>query len=96
MIEPRPDIAPYTPMARLRLGPSAKVVAIRERAVGAAIAAATPWQARAAMRTVSWVASPPAREAAAKRASEKRKTLRRPQRSPILPPSSRRPPKVRA
>src|ERR1700727_2517448 len=41
-------MAAYTPMARLRGGPSGKVVVTRARAVGAMIAPPTPCTARAA------------------------------------------------
>ena len=40
-------IAAYTAIARLRGRPSGKFVAIRESAVGATMAAPTPWSARA-------------------------------------------------
>src|SRR5215216_4631613 len=45
---PAPATAPKTPKARLRSGPSAKLVVTRARAVGAAMAPPTPWRALAA------------------------------------------------
>src|SRR3954452_2366637 len=52
--------------ARVRAGPSAKVVAISESALGAAIAAPTPCAARDAMSHSAVVANPPSREATLK------------------------------
>ncbi|CAM5565147.1 hypothetical protein SGLAM104S_09730 [Streptomyces glaucescens] len=59
-------------MARLRSRPSAKLVAISDSAVGAAIAAPTPCRARAAMSGAVPGASPPSREAKTNRAMPKR------------------------
>ena len=93
---PPPLIAAYTPMARLRGGPSGKVVMIRASAVGAIIAPPTPWIARAARSQACEVAKPPASEAAENSSSPAMKILRRPSRSPERPPSSSSPPKVTA
>ena len=92
---PAPDIAAYTPMARLRAGPAGKVVVIRARAVGEARAAPTPCRARAPSSMPSVWARPPRREAPAKTSTPVMKTLRRPNRSPRRPPRSSRPPKAR-
>ena len=48
MAPPATATAPKTPKARLRSSPSAKLVVINDSAVGAAMAAPTPWRARAA------------------------------------------------
>lgn len=50
-------------MARLRCDPLAKLTAISDRAVGAAIAPPMPWSTRAAMSHVSLVANPPSIDA---------------------------------
>ena len=63
MAAPAPDIAAYTPMARLRAWPAGKVVVIRARAVGEASAAPTPCRARAASSIASFWARPPSSEA---------------------------------
>ena len=60
---PRMAIAEYTAIARLRGGPSGKVTAISDSAVGAAIAAPAPCTARAAISQAWSVASPPSSEA---------------------------------
>ena len=93
---PPPLIAAYTPIARLRAGPSAKVVTISASAVGATSAPPTPWTARAASSHAWDVAKPPASEAAEKSTSPAISTRRRPSRSPARPPSSSNPPKVTA
>src|SRR6202035_1053865 len=59
---PAPDIAAYTPMARVRDGPSGKVSPMRARAVGAAMAPPTPCTARHAISQADEVARPPASE----------------------------------
>ena len=65
----RPTAAPamlmaaYTPMARLRGGPSGNVVVTRDSAVGATMAPPTPWIARAASSHPGVVAKPPNSEA---------------------------------
>jgi hypothetical protein len=89
-------MAAYTPMARLRGGPSGNVVVTRDSAAGATMAPPTPWIARAASSQAWLVANPPNREAAANRMMPAMNTLRRPRMSPTRPPSSSSPPKVRA
>ncbi len=93
---PTPLIEAYTPMARLRRGPSGNVVAISASAVGATTAPPTPCTARAASSQAGEVASPPASEAAENSSSPATNIRRRPSRSPARPPSSSRPPNVRA
>ena len=56
-------IAAYTPNARVRGGPSGKVVVISDSAAGATSAPA-PWMARAVSKKACEVANPPASEAA--------------------------------
>ena len=92
---PAPATAPNTPKARLRSGPSAKLVVIRARAVGAAMAPPTPWRARAASSQPEEVARPPRNDARVKIRIPAMNTRRRPRMSPARPPSSRSPPKVR-
>jgi hypothetical protein len=95
MAEPDTATAENTPKARLRSGPSAKLVVISDRAVGAAMAAPTPCSARAASSQVAEVAKPPRNEARVKSRMPDTNTRRRPRMSPARPPSSSRPPKVR-
>ncbi len=78
--------------ARLRAGPSAKVVVMIESAAGAVKAALMPLMNLAAISRPPSSTSPPSREATAKTASATRKTLRRPSRSAVRPPSNSRPP----
>ena len=89
-------IAAYTPIARLRGGPSGKVVVTSDSAVGATMAAPTPCSARAPSSHAWVVANPPSSEATANRTMPAMNTRRRPRMSPARPPSSRRPPKVSA
>jgi hypothetical protein len=95
MAPPATATAPKTPKARLRSVPSAKLVVINDSAVGAAMAAPTPWRARAASSRPDVVARPPRKEARVKTRMPAMKVRRRPRMSPARPPSSRRPPKVR-
>src|SRR5215469_6806564 len=88
--------AAYTPMARLRGGPSGNVVVTRDRAAGATMAPPTPWIARAVSSQAWVVANPPNSEAAANKRTPAMNTRRRPRMSPARPPSSSRPPKVSA
>ncbi len=89
-------IAEYTATARLRGGPSGKVTAISDSAVGAAIAAPAPCTARAAISQAWPVARPPSSEASTKTSSPAIKIRRRPSRSPARPPSSSSPPNATA
>ncbi|MDF9808628.1 hypothetical protein M2436_007175 [Streptomyces sp. HB372] len=91
---PPAETAANTPNARLRSGPSRKVVVISDRAVGEAIAPPTPWSERAASNCQPSWDSPPSSEAKTKRSTPKMKTRRRPRMSPRRPPSSSRPPNV--
>jgi hypothetical protein len=96
MAPPAMLIAAYTPNARVRGGPSAKVVVISDSAAGATSAPPAPWMARAVSRKAWLVANPPAREAAENSSSPAMNILRRPSRSPVRPPSSSSPPKASA
>ncbi len=89
-------IAAYTPIARLRGGPSGKVTAISDSAVGAASAPPTPCRARAPSSQAWSVANPPSSEASEKIKMPAMKIRRRPSRSPDLPPRSSSPPKASA
>lgn len=92
---PPAETAAKTPNARLRSGPSVNVVVIRASAVGEAMAPPTPWKARAASNWPESWESPPSREATAKSTTPNMKTRRLPRMSPVRPPSSSSPPKVR-
>ena len=82
------------PMAfALSLG-SLKVVMMIESAAGAMTAPPIPCKARAATSNPWEPAIPQSSEANVKRARPAANTRRRPNRSPALPPSSRKPPKV--
>ena len=63
---PTDAVAPYRPSARVRCGPSAKPVVMRDSAAGATSAAPAPCTARAATSSTGSWASPPARDAAEK------------------------------
>ena len=89
-------IAAYTPIARLRGGPSGNVTAISDSAVGAANAAPMPWMTRAPSSHAWSVANPPTSEASVNSKMPAMKTRRRPSRSPDLPPSSSSPPNASA
>src|SRR4051812_7110797 len=91
---PEPATAPHTPMARLRSAPSSKSTVTSERAAGDSSAAPRPWTARAEISHTSFWARPPAREAPANRMRPAMNIRRRPSRSAMRPPSSRKPPKV--
>jgi hypothetical protein len=89
-------IAAYTPIARLRGGPSGKVTAISDSAVGAANAPPMPCTTRA-VSSHSWlVANPPSSEASENSRRPAMKIRRRPSRSPDLPPSRSSPPNASA
>ena len=89
-------IAAYTPIARLRGGPSGKVTAISDSAVGAANAPPMPCTTRAVSSHASLVANPPSSEASEKSRIPAMKIRRRPSRSPDRPPSSNSPPNASA
>ena len=84
----------HTPIALALSAGSLKAVMMIESAAGAMMAPPTPCNARAATSTTWEPASPHESEANVKRASPNMKTRRRPNRSPALPPRSRKPPKV--
>jgi hypothetical protein len=94
MDPPATAVAANTPKARLRSRPSAKLVVISDRAVGAAMAAPIPWRARAASSQPAEVARPPRKEASVNSRIPAVNTRRRPRMSPARPPSSSSPPKV--
>ena len=77
-------------IARLREGPSAKLVVMSEKAAGAVNAAAMPLTKREAITIAGSLTSPPARDARAKTASAMSRMRRRPRRSARRPPSSSR------
>ena len=89
---PAPATAPQIPSALLRSDPSANVVVTIERAAGEMIAAPSPWIDRAAISQPSEVANPPASDAVENTARPMMKRRRRPSRSAMRPPSSRKPP----
>ena len=72
-------IAAYTPIARLRGGPSGKVIAISDSAVGAANAPPTPCKTRAPSSQAWVVANPPSSEASENSRMPKMKIRRRPE-----------------
>jgi hypothetical protein len=76
--------------ALLRSRPSAKLVVMMEKPVGAVKAAARPFTNRVAMRMAGSSTSPPRRDAAAKTDRAMRKIRRRPRRSASRPPRSSR------
>ncbi|GGR04331.1 hypothetical protein GCM10010219_05700 [Streptomyces netropsis] len=78
MVKPRESRVPLMPSARSRCGPSAKVVVSRDIPVGTMTAAPRPCRARPARKTAGLQASVASTDAAAKRASPMRKSLRRP------------------
>ena len=89
---PEPATAPHTPSALLRSAPSANVFVTIDSAAGDTIAAPRPWNARATMSWMSVCASPPASEATPNRIRPEMNMRRRPSRSAMRPPSSRKPP----
>ena len=95
-LPPAPATALYQAMARVRSAPSRKVTVRSASVDGAAIAAPTPWIARAASSQPADWASPAASEAAVNRAIPATNTRRRPRMSPARAPSRSRPPKVSA
>ena len=90
--KPTEAIAPYRPMARVRCGPSGKLVVMRDSAAGATIAAPAPWMTRAAISSAGSLARPPARLASANATRPLMNIRRRPNRSAARPPRMSRPP----
>ena len=78
--------------ARLRSGPSAKVVVMMDRPAGAVKAALRPLMKRLAISSGPESTSPPSSEASANTPRAIRKTWRLPSRSAVRPPSRSRPP----
>ena len=93
---PEPDTAPQTPSALLRSAPSANMFVTIDSAAGAISAAPRPCSARAAMSCVSVAERPPSSDAIENRTRPYMNSRRRPSRSAIRPPSSRKPPNVSA
>ena len=91
---PEPPSAPQIPSALFRAAPSLNVVDTMERAAGEMIAAPMPWTARAPISTPMLPESPQMSEAAVNSVRPTRKISRRPRRSAIRPPRSRKPPNV--
>ena len=92
--EPMPCIAADTASARLRAWPTAYVVAMSARPVGAATAAPVPCTARATISVTPSVASPHTSDAIVNTPTPERKARLWPMASPMRPPSSSRPPKA--
>ena len=80
----------------LRSLPSVNVVIRIESAAGAMIAAPSPWRARAPISDGSFHASAARSEATLKTARPMMNIRRRPRRSAVRPPRSRKPPKTSA
>ena len=92
--EPTPCMAADTAIARLRACPTAYVVAMSARPVGAATAAPVPCTARATISVMPSVASPHTNEAIVNTPTPERNARLWPIASPTRPPSSSRPPKA--
>ena len=90
--KPTEAIAPYRPMARVRCGPSGKLVVMSDSAAGATMAAPAPWRTRAASSSAGSLASPPARLASANATRPMMNMRRLPNRSAARPPRMSRPP----
>ena len=90
-VKPAAPTAPYTARARVRSGPSGKLVVTMLNPAGVRKAAATPVANRAATRIQPAVATPPRTEKPMKTTSAPRKTRRLPTRSETLPPRSMNP-----
>ena len=91
---PLPETAPQTPSAMLRSRPSAKVVVRIDSAAGASSAPPRPWVARKAISEPADQAKPASSELTVKRAMPAMNSRRRPSRSAMRPPSSRKPPNM--
>jgi hypothetical protein len=89
---PNPPTAPHAPRAMFRSRPSSKVVVRIESAAGEIVAAPSPWRARKEMSDVSLHESPQRSEPSEKSTRPTANTRRRPRRSALRPPSSRKPP----
>jgi hypothetical protein len=93
---PEPAMPPRMPSALFRSAPSRKVTRTMEKTDGERIAPAAPWRSRATISISDEVERPARSDVARKRLRPTMKSLRRPSRSPMRPPSSRKPPKVSA
>ena len=93
---PAPETAPQTASALLRSSPSANVVERIESAAGAIIAPPRPCTARAAISRLLVLAKPHASDATVKSARPIMKSLPAAEEVGTRPPSSRKPPNVRA
>ena len=91
-----PAMAPKTPNALARSCGSVNVVANRESAAGASIAAKTPCSARAPTSSSKLWAAPPSADAPAKPTRPAMNVHLRPNRSAMRPPSSSRLPNASA
>ena len=95
MAKPLLAIAENRASARIRAFASVNVVVTSAIVLGPAMAAPTPWTARATISSAAESARPPASEARVNTAVPRTNSRRRPNRSPARPPSSRSPPKTR-
>ncbi len=93
---PPAAIALQIPSARLRSGPSLKVVVRSDSAAGETKAPAKPWIKRAAISIPPDWLNPPSMDAPMKRTKPVTNMRRRPTTSASRPPSMRKPPKVSA
>ena len=89
---PIPETAAQTPSAVLRSRVLRKVLVSVERAAGDIIAAPTPWAKRAPTSSELVWARPPSSDEPAKTIRPLTSTLRRPSRSAMRPPRSKKPP----
>jgi hypothetical protein len=93
LMPPAAAAAVQTPRARARSGPLGKVVVSSDSAAGTAIAAPSPWRARAPSSIAGALARPQASEATVNSASPMANSRRRPYRSAARPASNNKPPK---
>jgi len=92
---PPPDVTnPKIPMAFARSEGSRKRLIMSESASASTTAPPRPWTALATMSISGETESPQTRDASVKNAIPRRNRRRCPKRSPSLPPSRRKPPKV--
>jgi hypothetical protein len=93
---PRPAIAPYTAMARLRVRASVKAEVSSDREEGTNAAAAAPCRTRPATNIHGCPAAPARTDPTANATNPATNVRRRPHRSPSRPNSSSNPPKTSA
>ena len=89
---PIPETAAQTPRAVLRSRVERNVLVSVDSAAGESIAAPMPWAKRAAMSSDSLWARPPINDEPANTTRPVTSIRRRPSRSAMRPPSSRKPP----